>query len=92
MEIKQHGSKWQIGYWRNQKWNKKISGNKWQWKHNNSELMGCSESSCKREIYSNTVLPQETRKKHRIDSITLHLKQLEKKKKKKKKIVEGKKS
>ena len=62
MEIKQHGSKWPVGYWRNQRGNlKKNSGNKWWLKHN-SKLMGCSESSCKREVYSNTILPQETRK------------------------------
>jgi len=24
--------------------------------------MGCSKSSCKREVYSNTILPQEIRK------------------------------
>ena len=24
--------------------------------------MGCSKSSCKREVYCNTILPQETRK------------------------------
>ena len=41
---------------------KKISRNKWQWKHNNSKPMGCSKSSSKREVYSNTILPQETRK------------------------------
>ena len=41
---------------------KKISRNKWQWKQNNSKLMGCRKSSPKREIYSNTILPQETRK------------------------------
>ena len=41
---------------------KKNSRNKWQWKHNNSKPMGCSKSSSKREIYSNTILPQETRK------------------------------
>ena len=52
--------------------------------------MGCSESSSKREVYSNTILPQEI-KKHRIDNLTLHLKQLEKEKQKKK-LVEGKKS
>ena len=39
--------------------------------------MGCSKSSPKSEVYDNTVLPQET-KKHRIDNLTLHLKQLEK--------------
>ena len=38
--------------------------------------MGCSKSSSKREVYTNTILPQETRK-HWIDNLTLHLKQLE---------------
>ena len=38
--------------------------------------MECSKSSSKREVYSNTILPQETRK---ISSnLTLHLKELEK--------------
>ena len=46
---------------RNQKRNKQISRNKWQWKHDNSKPMGCSKSSSKREVYSNTILPQETR-------------------------------
>ena len=31
-------------------------------KHNNSKLMGCSKTSSKREVYSNTILPQEARK------------------------------
>ena len=31
-------------------------------KHDNSKSMGCSNSSFKREVYSNTILPQETRK------------------------------
>ena len=53
--------------------------------------MGCNKSSSKREIYSETVIPQETRK-HRIDYLTLHLKQLEKRTKTKPKLVEGKKS
>ena len=35
---------------------------KWQWKHNNSNPMGWSESSSKREVYSNTTLHQESRK------------------------------
>ena len=60
---------------------KKKSRNKWQWKHDNSKPVGCSKSSSKREIYSNTILSQETRK-HRIDSLSLHLKQLEKEDKK----------
>ena len=42
--------------------------------------MGCSKSSPKREVYSNTIIPQETRK-HRRDNLTLHLKQLEKEQK-----------
>ena len=39
-----------------------MSRNNWQWKHNNSKPMGCSKSSSKREVYNNTILPQETRK------------------------------
>ena len=41
---------------------KKDPRNKWQWKHDNSKPMECSKSSSKREVYSNTILPQETRK------------------------------
>ena len=41
---------------------KKNSRNKQQWKHNNSKPMGCSKSSSKREVYSHTILSQETRK------------------------------
>ena len=33
-----------MGYWRNQKGNKKISEKKWQWKHDNSKPMGCSKA------------------------------------------------
>ena len=64
-------------------------------KSDNSKSMGGNKSSPKREIYSNTILPQETNKKkktHQIDNLTLHLKQLEKKNKKPPKLVEGKKS
>ena len=39
--------------------------------------MGCSKSSSKREVYSNTILPQEARKTSKRQ-LTLHLKQLEK--------------
>ena len=50
---------------------KKISRNKWQWKHDNSKPMGCSESSPKREAYSSTLLPTETRKtSHRQPNFT----------------------
>ena len=46
--------------------------------------MGCSKSNSKREVYSNTILPQETRKTS--DNLTLHLKQLEKEEQQKNKI------
>ena len=39
--------------------------------------MGCSKSSSKREVYSNTILPQETRNISNTN-LSLHLKQLEK--------------
>ena len=42
--------------------------------------MGCSKSSSKREVYSNTISPQETRKIS--NNLTLHLKQLEKEQRK----------
>ena len=35
---------------------------KWQWKHDDPKPMGCSKSSSKREVYSYTSLPKETRK------------------------------
>ena len=62
MEIKQYVSKYPTAYWRNQKGNQKISRNNRQLKHDNSKPMGCSKSSSKREVDSNTILPQETRK------------------------------
>ena len=37
--------------------------------------MGCCKSSSKREVYSNTIFPQE---KSQINNITLHQKQPEK--------------
>ena len=54
--------------------------------------MGCSKSSSKREFYSNTILPQETRKiSDKQPNLTL--KQLEKEEQKKTlKLAEGKKS
>ena len=48
--------------------------------------MGCSKNSSKREVYSNTILPQKKQEKHRIDNLTLHLKQLEKEEQKNSKI------
>ena len=40
---------------------KKFLEKKWQLKHH-SKPMWCIKSSLKREVYSNTILPQETRK------------------------------
>ena len=51
-----------MDHWRNQRENQKILRDKWQWKHDNSKPMGHSKSSFKKEVYSNTSLPQETRK------------------------------
>ena len=47
--------------------------------------MECSKSSSKREVYSNTILPQETRKTLNGQP-NLHLKQLEKGEQEKPKI------
>ena len=39
----------------------KIERDKWKRKHDYPKPMGCSKSSSKRAVYSNTILPQETR-------------------------------
>ena len=46
--------------------------------------MGRSKSSSKREVYRNTISPQETRKIS--NNLTLHLKQLEKEEQRKSKV------
>ena len=38
-----------------------MSRDEWKQKHNDPKHMGCSKSSFKREVYSNTNLPQEMR-------------------------------
>ena len=59
-------------------------------KHDNSKSMGCSKSSSKMEVYSNTILPQETRKTlNRQYNFTP---ETTGKTKKKSKLLEGKKS
>ena len=51
------------------------------------------KSSSKREVYSDTSLPQETRNISDIlHNLTLHVKELEKEDKQNPKLVEGKKS
>ena len=61
MEAKKYVTKSPRDHWRNQRGNQKIPRNKWQWKHDDPKPMGCSKSSSKRKVYSNTILPQETR-------------------------------
>ena len=78
---------------KNQRGNKKICRNRWQWKHNNSKPRGCSKSSSKTEAYSNAILPQETRKTlTRQPNFAPKTTGKRRTKKKKKKLVEGKKS
>ena len=62
MEAKQSATKSPRDHWRNQRGNQKIPRNKWQWKHDDPKPMRCSKSCSKMEVYSNTILPQETRK------------------------------
>ena len=50
-----------------------------KWKHENKKAMGFSENSAKRKVHSNTSLPQEI--KEITNTLTLHLKQLEKRRK-----------
>ena len=47
---------------RNQRGNQKIPWDKWNSKWHFSKSVWCSKSSLKRKAYSNTGLPQETRK------------------------------
>ena len=51
-----------MDHWRNQRGNLKIPRDKWQQKHDHPKPMECSKSSSKKEVYSNTISPQETRK------------------------------
>lgn len=44
--------------------------------HNGSKSLGCSKCHSKREVYSNTGLPQDARKIS--NNLTLHVKELEK--------------
>ena len=62
VESKQYAMKYPGDHWRDQRGNQKIPRDKWQWKHDNPKPMGCSKSSPTGEVYSNTSLPQETRK------------------------------
>ena len=54
--------------------------------------MGCIESNSKREVYSNTILPQETRKTSNRQPIFIPKTTGKRRTTIKKKLVEGKKS
>ena len=77
MEAKQYVTKQPRDHWRNQSRNQKIPRDKWQWKLDDPEPMGCGKSSSKKEAYSYTRIPKETRKSQ-INTLTIHLKELEK--------------
>ena len=65
-----------------------IKRDKRKQRYNNPKPTGHSKSSSERKVYSNTFLPQE-RKKAQINTLTLHLKQLEEKRQSPK-LAEGK--
>ena len=62
METKQHATIKPMGQWWIQKRNQTKRWDKWKWNQQLTKSMGCSKSSSKREVYSDTGLPQETRK------------------------------
>ena len=64
---------------------------KWQWKHDDPKPMQCSKSSSKREVYSNTILPQKTTNISNKQS-KLTLKTTRERRTKKTQSVKGKKS
>jgi len=51
-----------MAHWRNKRENKKYLETNESKKYDDPEPMQCSKSSSKRKIYSNTILPQDTRK------------------------------
>ena len=88
MEANQQVIRQPMDHWKKSK--NKILGDKQNQKHNDTKSMGCSKSNSKREVYSNTSLPQEIRKiSKKPHNLTLHLKELEKKNKQNPKLVEG---
>ena len=66
-----------MGQWWNQRGNQKIPRDKWKQKHNFLKSMGRNKSSSKREVHSNTDIPQEIRKI--TNNLIYHKKELEKK-------------
>ena len=77
MEIKQHVSKWPIGYWKNQKGNQKISINKDNENTTTQNLWDAAKAVLRGKFISiqSYIKKQE---KQQIDNLTLCIKQLEK--------------
>ena len=92
MEAKQCVTKYPRDHWRKQRRNKKVHRNKWQWKQDDPKPMGGSKSSSKRDVYSNTISPQETRKISNKKSNPTPKAIRERRTKKTPKLAEGKKS
>ena len=90
-EIKQHGTEQLLGQWRNQKRNKKVPEDKFKWKYAIPKSMWCSKNNSKREVYSNTGLPQEIRKISKKKKQSKLTPKEVKKKKQSPKSVEGRK-
>lgn len=61
-EMKQHATEQLLGQQGNQRINKRIHRVKRKWKYDISTAMGCSKSGTKREVCTNTALPQEKKK------------------------------
>ena len=55
VRVTQYATKLPMGHWRNQRGIHKIAGDKGKWKHNDSNSMGFSKNSSKREDHSDKV-------------------------------------
>ena len=84
MEADQYGTKWPMGHWGNHRRKKKYL-DMMKTKHGDPKHTGHSQSSCKREAYSNTISPQKTRTLPN-KQLNLHPKQLEKEEQTKPKV------
>ena len=62
METEQSATERLLDWWRNQRRSKKLPEDKLRWKDDIPKFIGCSKSGTKREVYSKTDLPQDTRK------------------------------
>ena len=62
-DTKQDASKQLMGQWRNQRGKQKISCDKWKWKQNIPNLMGCSKSHYRKEVSGDKSLQKEKKKR-----------------------------